>query len=94
MLTVLKDDPARKGRTTLTLPQYLPVIGNTPPDYLLFFAVNNGVLDPTHGIPAPAAVVQYLKAAAVLDDADPAKKLGFFFRTSTPPIHPSPPERS
>src|SRR5262245_497784 len=33
---VLKDDPARGGRNVLTLPQYLPVVGNTPPDYLMF----------------------------------------------------------
>jgi hypothetical protein len=42
--------------------------------------VANGGLDPSYGVPAPAAVVEYVKAAAALDDSDPAKRLGFFFR--------------
>jgi hypothetical protein len=78
--TVLKDDPARKGQTVLTVEQYLPVVGNTPPDYLLFCDVADGQLTVTHGLAAPAAVVEYLKAVATLDDTDPAKKLGFFFK--------------
>jgi len=77
--TVLKDDPARGGRTTLVVPRYLPAIGNTPPDYLFFCTVTNGALDLTFGVPASPAVVEYLKAAAALDDKDPAKKLGYFF---------------
>ncbi|MBY0514103.1 MAG: hypothetical protein K2P78_09360 [Gemmataceae bacterium] len=76
---VLRDDPARGGQTVVTLRKYLPVIGNTPPDYLVFCGVANGRLDPTYGVAATPALVEYLKAAAVLDDADPAKKLGFFF---------------
>jgi hypothetical protein len=76
---VLKDDPARGGRVVLTLPQYLPVVGNTPPDFLMFCGQTNGQLDPTHGVPASAAVLAYLKEAASLDDADPVRKLGFFF---------------
>ena len=59
---------------------YLPVIGNTPPDYLVFCGVANGKLDPTFGVPATPAIVEYLKAAAKLDDTDPAAKLGFFFK--------------
>jgi len=78
--TVLKDDPARGGRAVLTLPKYLPVIGDTPPDYLIYCDVVNGALDPSYGLPAPAAVVEYARAAAAATDADPAKQLGFFFR--------------
>jgi hypothetical protein len=77
---VLKDDPTRAGRNVLTLARYLPVVGNTPPEYLLFCTVTNGTLDPTHGVAAPAAVVDYLRGAAALDDADPLKKLGYFFK--------------
>ncbi|QDU22766.1 hypothetical protein [Urbifossiella limnaea] len=77
---VLKDDPARGGRAVLTLPKYLPVIGDTPPDYLIYCDVVNGTLDPTFGLSAPAAVVEYARAAAAATDADPAKQLGFFFR--------------
>jgi hypothetical protein len=78
--TVLKDDPARGGRAVVTIPQYIPVIGNTPTDYLIFCGVANGKLDAAFGIPATPAVVEYLKAAAKLDDADPAAKLEFFFK--------------
>ena len=41
-----KDDPARGGKTLIVIPQYLPVIGNTPPEYLLFCDVAND--DPTY----------------------------------------------
>ncbi|MBX9622679.1 MAG: hypothetical protein K2X82_02585 [Gemmataceae bacterium] len=73
--TVLKDDPARRNRGVLTVPRYLPVVGDTPPDYLMFFAAGGGDLDPAFGVPASKAVVEYLKGAA-----DPAAGLGFFFR--------------
>jgi hypothetical protein len=77
--TVLKDDPARRGQTVLTLRKYLPVIGNTSPDYLVFCGVVNGQLDPSYGVAATPSLVEYVKAAAGLDDADPVKKLGFYF---------------
>jgi hypothetical protein len=78
--SVLKDDPARGGRAVLVLRTYLPVVGNTPPDYLVFCTSANGALDPTFGLPATAAIVDYLKAAAKLDDKDPVAKLAFFFK--------------
>ena len=77
---VLKDHPARGNQAAVTIPKYLPVIGNTPPDYLLYCDVVNGSLDPVYGIPAPAAVVEYAREAAAATDPDPAKQLGFFFR--------------
>jgi hypothetical protein len=77
---ILKDDPARKEQKSLTIPQYLPVIGETPPDYLLFCDVVEGKLEVLPGLSSRPAVIEYLKAAAVIDDADPAKKLGFFFK--------------
>ena len=78
--TVLKDNPVRANRNVLTLARYLPVVGNTPPDYLIFCGVANGALDPTHGVATPVGIVEYLRAASALDDADAAKKLGFFFK--------------
>jgi hypothetical protein len=42
--------------------------------------VVNGTLDPVYGLPAPAAVVEYARAAAAATDPDSAKQLGFFFR--------------
>src|SRR5207237_1981616 len=77
---VLKDDPARGGRAVVIIPQYIPVVGNTPTDFLIFCGVTNGKLDPSFGIPATPAVIEYLKTAAKLDDADTAAKLGFFFK--------------
>jgi hypothetical protein len=85
---VLKDHPARGNRPVLTLPKYLPVVGNTPPDYLLYCDVANGALDPVYGLPAPAAVVEYARAAAAATDPDPVKQLGFFFRHLDHP-HPA-----
>jgi hypothetical protein len=78
--SVMKDDAARGGRAVIVLRTYLPVVGNTPPDYLVFCNVANGALEPTYGIPATSAIVAYLKDAAKLDDADPAARLAFFFK--------------
>jgi hypothetical protein len=75
----LKDDPARGNAGLITLRSYLPVVGDTPPEYLVFCGVAGGKLDPTFGVPATAAIVEYLKGVAKLDDADPAAKLRFFF---------------
>ncbi|VTT99106.1 Uncharacterized protein OS=Planctomyces limnophilus (strain ATCC 43296 / DSM 3776 / IFAM 1008 / 290) GN=Plim_0645 PE=4 SV=1 [Gemmataceae bacterium] len=76
----LKDDPARGTQAVVTLRSYLPVVANTPSDYLVFCGVADGKLDPTFGVPATAAVVEYLKTAAKLDDTDAPAKLGFFFK--------------
>lgn len=77
--TALKDDPARGGQAVVTLRSYLPVVGNTPADYLVFCGVAGGKIDPTFGVPATSAVIDYMKGAAKLDDADPVAKFGFFF---------------
>ena len=77
---LLKDDPARKQQKSLTIPQYLPVIGETPPEYLLFCDVVEGKVEVLPGLSCRPAVLEYLKTAATIDDADPAKKLGFFFK--------------
>jgi hypothetical protein len=76
----LKDDPARGAQAVVTLRSYLPVAGNTPSEYLVFCGVADGKLDPTFGVPATPAVVEYLKTAAKLDDTDAPAKLGFFFK--------------
>jgi hypothetical protein len=77
---VLKDDPARGTLALLTLDTYLPVIGSTPPDYIVFCNVANGKLDATFGVPATPAIMDYLKGAAKLDDADPVAKLAYSFK--------------
>lgn len=77
---VLKDDAARGNQNVLVLSAYLPVIGDTPAEYIAFCAVANGKLDANFGIPATAAVVDYLKGAARLNDADAPTRLAFFFK--------------
>jgi hypothetical protein len=76
---VLKADPAIGNRKVLLLPKYLPVIGDTPPDYLIFCAVVDGKPDPVHGVPVAAGVVDYLLGAAKFDKQDAVKRLGYFF---------------
>lgn len=75
----LKDDPARGGQNVLTLRNYLPVVGDTPSEYLVFCAVAGGKLEVTAGVPAPAAVVEYVKGAAKLPENDPTARLAYYF---------------
>ncbi len=77
---VLKPDPAVGNRAVVVLPSYLPVIGDTPPDYLVFCSTAGGKLDPLHGVPATAAVTDYLLGAAKLDDKDAVARLEYFFK--------------
>jgi hypothetical protein len=76
----LKDDPVRGNQNVLVLRAYLPVIGDTPTEYLAFCGVANGKLDAAFGVPATAAVIEYLKGAAKLDATDSAACLGYFFK--------------
>jgi hypothetical protein len=77
---VLKPDPAIGERAVVVLPRYLPVIGDTSPEYLVFCATAGGKPDPLHGVPATEAVTAYLLGAAKLDDRDPVARLGYFVR--------------
>ncbi len=74
----LKDDPARGNQNTLLIRGYLPVIGDTPGEYLAFCGVADGKLSCTSGVPATAAVVEYLTGAAKLDAADATARLAYF----------------
>lgn len=76
----LKDDPARGNQNVLTLRAYLPVIADTPTDYVAFCAIKDGKLDTTSGVPATAAVIEYLKGASKLDAVDAPTRLGYFFK--------------
>ncbi|MBY0457855.1 MAG: hypothetical protein K2V38_10990, partial [Gemmataceae bacterium] len=81
--SALKDDPARGTQNTVTLRGYIPVVGDTPTEYLVFCAVANGRLDAVGGVPAPKAVVEYLQGAAKLDDKDATARLAYFFQHLT-----------
>jgi hypothetical protein len=76
---VLKADPAHAGSKFVVIPRYIPIIGDTPTEYVLFCNITDGKLDPVHGVQAGPAAAAYLTAVAKLDRRDPAA-LGFFFR--------------
>jgi hypothetical protein len=78
--SLLKDDPLRGNQSAFVLRGYIPVIGETPTEYIAFCTVANGKLDASFGIPANAVVVEYLKGAAKLNDADAPTRLAFFFK--------------
>ena len=59
---VLKGDLGNVSK--LTIPRYLPVIGDTPPDYLFFCSVVDGKIEPVHGVPGSKALSEYLSESA------------------------------
>ncbi len=77
---VLKSAAVVEKKAGVTIPQYFPVIGDTPPDYLFFFDEVNGQPTVTGGVPSSAAVVEYLSAVAKLDPKDVPARLGFYFK--------------
>ncbi|MDY3551819.1 hypothetical protein R5W24_000899 [Gemmata sp. JC717] len=77
--TALKDAPARGNQNVLTLRGYLPVVGDTPSEYLVFCTAKDGKLEVTAGLAAPAAVVAYLTGAAKLAENDPTARLAYYF---------------
>jgi hypothetical protein len=76
----LKTAAIVEKKAGVTVPQYFPVIGDTPPDYLFFFDEVNGQPTITGGVPSTAAVVDYLTAAAKLDATDGTTRLAFYFK--------------
>lgn len=74
---VLKGDAAL-AKTTLTIPRYLPVVADTPPDYVFFCSVADGRIEPTDGVPGGKAVVEYLTGITKLD-AKPESRVGYCF---------------
>ena len=76
---VLKQHEKIGNQAVLTLPKYIPVIGNTAPDFLIFATVVDGKPDPIHGLPATDSVVTYVKSVCKLDEKDATKRLAFYF---------------
>lgn len=78
---VVKDDPARGGRTVITLPRWTPIDPKKPKRVLVFCDVYEGKIDPFRGVNLRgAAVPEYLKAALALDDRDRVAALLYYFR--------------
>jgi hypothetical protein len=76
----LKTDPAVPTGRVVVVPRYLPVVGDTPPEYVVFFDVTDGKLDPVNGVEGGAAVAQYVRDAVRIPADAPDRGLGFFFR--------------
>jgi len=81
IVDVLRNDPVLAGRKTLTIPHYLHVDPKAPPRFVVFCAVlQNGDLDPYHGVTLrDAASAEYVKGVLALP-ADRDAQLLFFFR--------------
>ena len=75
----LKTTPAFGTPKVVVLPRYIPVIGDTPPDFLVFGEVANGTFDVTFGTPATAAVIGYLNGFTKLPPDNPTRRLGYCF---------------
>jgi hypothetical protein len=78
---VIKSHPFLAGRTTVTLPRWLPVDPKAPPKFLVFCDVFSDKLDPYLGSPVKTpAAVEYIKGAMALETADRLKQLAYFGR--------------
>jgi hypothetical protein len=75
----LKTDSKIAKPTAITIPQYLPVVGDTPRDYLLFATVVDGKPDMTGGLSLPAASLDYVKQSLALPGNDPVARLAYYF---------------
>jgi hypothetical protein len=76
----LKADPAIQNLQQFTIPKYYPLVGNTPPDYLLFLNIRDNAPDVVYGVPHTAAVTKYLTAISKLDVKDRPARLAFCFQ--------------
>jgi hypothetical protein len=76
---VLKTDAVIEKRTSVVIPRYIPVIGKTPPAYLVFFDALDGKPDAVYGVPSTDGLAKYLVGVTALDPKQPAKRLAFFF---------------
>ncbi|MFO0936131.1 MAG: hypothetical protein U0798_06390 [Gemmataceae bacterium] len=78
--TQLKSDDKLVTPAKVKIPQYLPVVGDTPRDYLLYAGVVEGKIDIVSGVSVPPESVSYVKEAMGLPAGDATKRLAFYFR--------------
>ncbi len=78
---VIKSHAVLAGRTVVTLPRYVPVDPQNPPQFLVFCDITRGQPDPFRGssVRSPA-VGDYLKGALAIDPSDRAKLLAYYVR--------------
>lgn len=76
---VLKADDGPAFPARFTVPQYLPVVGDTPADFVLFCGrAADGTPEVLHGQPATAALETYLDRLIKLDAKSATDRLRFF----------------
>jgi len=69
--SVIKWHPILGDKKVPELPRYIPVKNpKEPPQYLIFFDLDRGKLDPFRGIPTGPVAVGYLKGLLALDGKD------------------------
>jgi hypothetical protein len=77
--SVLKNHAIIEKQKLVLIPRYLPVIGNTPTDYIVFVDEVQGKPDIITGYPGSAELAQYLTSIAKLDAKTPTTRLAFYF---------------
>jgi hypothetical protein len=78
--TLLKASNKLPKQGSVAIPRYIPVIGNTPPDYLLCCqADENGQPEPTFGKTTTKAMTEYVQEILKLEERDLTKRLGLAF---------------
>ena len=70
----LKSDP-RVKLGVIVIPQYIPVVADTPPDFILFCAITEKGLDPFHGIPSNNRRLDYVQSRLTLTDPKSSDRL-------------------
>lgn len=83
---VLKTDAVVEKRAASVIPRYIPVIGNTPPAYLMFFDAVDGKPDPFYGCPATDGLMKYVAGLVALDPKNPVQRLAYFFDHLDSPV--------
>lgn len=79
VVQVLKPHAPFAKMPAFVIPKYLPVIGNTPPEYLYFVGDREGKPDPVYGVPATLPMCEYVAAAMKLNPTDATARLAFSF---------------
>ena len=79
VVQVLKPHAPFAKTPTFVIAKYLPVVGNTPPEYLFFVSERDGKPDPFYGVPATLPMCEYVAALGKLKANDATARLAFAF---------------
>ena len=79
VVQVLKPHAPFAKTPAFVIPKYLPVVGNTPPEYLFFVSEREGKPDPFYGVPATLPMCEYVAALGKVPPADAAARLDLAF---------------